>query len=156
MISTKRIQLTEKDIFMLLMQSKFMPKLWIYLLFIVLILISFSILRDLVNLVLLILVIASPLISIFQLYSVSRSRSNAFLKNGKCYEIDSDKIVIKFDDGTDRVLYKSRFKKKHETKDHYLLYLSDQSFLNIPKSSFVKIEDEDYFLNAFYSKIGLQ
>lgn len=154
MISTKRIRLTEKDIFKLLLQSKFLPKLWIYLLFIALILISYSILRDLINLILLILVTASPIITILQLYSISRSRSNAFLRNGKYYEIDSDKIVIKFEDGTDRPLYKSRFKQKHVTKDHYLLYLSDQSFLSVPKSSFKSKEDEDYFLNEFYSSVG--
>ena len=69
------------------------------------------------------------------------------------YEIDSDQVVEKMEDGTFSTIKTERFIKVMTPGNYYLLYMAKNEYIYLPVSAFESLADQEWFESEIVKKI---
>ena len=155
MITTKKISLTSKQFFKLLINIYIKKRWWVFLW----IWISIVLLLGLqptkeFEIFLVFFLVLFQILLVFNYWRYSHSKKNKIFFLERYYEIDNEKIIGIIEDGTTTTVRIEHFIKVIKIKGYYLLYLSQSQFLYIPNECFNNRDDQDWFENEIISRIS--
>lgn len=154
MIRTKKVRLSSKEYFKIIL-STYIRRRWYLIVLMWILALSFIMRpeRDLFVIFFIVFAILYPIIIIFQYWRFANSKDNKLFLIEREYEIDENRIVGSLGDGTESTTLLEHFIKVIDLKEVYLLYLSKNQFVYIPKNSFETGEDRVWFESKVLSKI---
>jgi hypothetical protein len=146
MITTNKVQFTNKSYFKILLQINAKKYAWFLILAWGLALTNLfkDVLGDF-DIFYIIFSIVFPIYFIFYYWRFANSKENKIFFLERYYTIDENKIVGFLSDGTESIIKSEHFIKFLEVKESFLIYISKNQFLYFPKNAFKTIEDEKYF-----------
>lgn len=154
MITTKKIQLTKKSFFKTLLMAHLKRRWWFFILIWALaFLFSLNNRNDSFEHFYSCFAVLYPIYFLYTYWNFANSKDNALFLLERYYDIYEDRFVCFLSDGTESTFKCEHFIKKVELKNIYLLYISRNQFVFIPKEAFKSKEDEDWFRQSILSKI---
>lgn len=154
MISTKKIKLSASDYFKILMKLYIRKRGWLFatlLLFVISIPLRQT--KSDLDIFLLFLIVLYPLAIVIQHWSFAHSQLNRIFHLERFFEVYEDKITGHLEDGTNNEIPIKYFIKHIELKKYYILYISKNQFITIPKHSFKDEKDKIWFETNFLQMI---
>lgn len=154
MITTKKVKLTPKKLFALLLVRYFKRRWWLFIwLFVAAIILGLDRQQDHLDGLVLFLAIFLPVILVLQFWRYADSKDNKLFLLERYYEIDSDKINGIIDNDTYSPINIEHIIKVDIVLKNYLLYISKDQFIYIPIDSFENDSDRQWFENEVIKKI---
>jgi hypothetical protein len=153
MIQTKEFSLSKKKYFKIILINRFKKAWWLYLLMILLGILSLPKFgTDSFSTFFVIFSFSYPiLISIYLYYWVSsKDHEPLFLKTKLSF---NDEYLFFERDGNESKLIPSTIQKVLSKKEHWLLYISKDQFIYIPKNIFYNTEDHKSFSQLIKQKL---
>jgi len=154
MIKTQHIKITENEFFRIIL-SIYLKKRW-WLLTWVWILVIVLLSRGhigLVEILLLALILLFQIIIVAQYWIYAHSKDNRIYLMARYYEIDSDQVVEKMEDGTFSTIKTERFIKVMTPGNYYLLFMAKNEYIYLPVSAFENLADQEWFESEVVKKI---
>jgi hypothetical protein len=146
MITTKKIQFTNKSYFKILLQINLKKYFWLFVLLWFFALINiFKSELNYFDIYIIIFSVAFPIYFFLWYWRFANTKENKIFFLERYYNIDNDKIIGFLNDGTENTIKKEHFIKFLELKESYLIYISKVQFLYFPKNAFQTVEDENWF-----------
>ncbi len=155
MISTFPIKSTRKNYFKLLLSLYWRRKWWLAALWLLFAIICLTVQEKTIwDYIVIALGFGYPVLITIQYWFYVRSLANRIFFQERWYEIDEDKLVGHFYDGTASPIRWVHFVKYLKRNDRYLLYLSQGQFVDLPFSSFRSEEDREWFETSILTIIA--
>ena len=152
MILTDKITLTSKELFKILNTSYIKRRWWLVAwLWVMIVLLLLLKQGDSFGYFIIVALVLLQIVMEYQFWRFA-SDNKPFLRERR-YEIDSDKIVVIFEDGSSTSIETRYFYKVEKTSKYYLLYTSKIDFFYFPVYSFKSTEDREWFEREIVSKI---
>ena len=146
MIQTKQFELTSKQFFKLLVQNHIATKWWLYMAYSVAI--STLFLKpniELIDILFIIFLFAAIIAQfVFMWYHASSKLNKKFLLK-RSYSINNVAVTSEVEDGTQSELELQHVIKAKSMREHFLLFVTKNQFIFIPKNSFKSEEDLKWF-----------
>ena len=154
MIKTKRVKLTPKEFFNILI-TRYIKKRWWLLAWIWALAVVMLLKENYESFDYFFfgMAIVYPIILIWQFWRYVNSKDNKLLLLERHYEIDSDKINGIIDEETYSPIKLEYFIKIELIRKTYLLYVAKNQFIYIPIDSFESEKDLEWFKNEIIKKI---
>ena len=152
MIKTKRVKLTPKDLFLILI-LRYIKKRWWLLVLLWISAIILGLLETANSLVFIVLAIIYPFVLMIQFWAYVKSKDNKSFFFERHYEIDNEKINGVIDQNTFSIRNLEHFIKVEFIQKTYLLFFSKNQFMYIPADSFESDADREWFDNEKVKKI---
>jgi len=154
MIKTKRVKLTPKEFFNILI-IRYIKRRWWLIVWIwgLALIISFKEDYESFDYFFFGMAIIYPIILIWQFWRYVNSKDNKILLLERHYEIDSDKINGIIDEETYSPIKLDHFIKVDLIRNTYLLYVAKNQFIYIPIDSFETEIDKKWFKEEIIEKI---
>lgn len=154
MIKTKRVQLTPKELFLILIQRYIKKRWWLYVwLWALAIILGLDGINDSFEVFYLVFVVIYPILLVVQFWRFVVSKDNKLLLLGRHYEIDNEKIAGIIDSDTYSPIKLEHFIKVEMIRKTYLLFIAKSQFIYIPSDSFETNEDREWFESEIVKKI---
>lgn len=154
MITTKNFQLTPKEFFLTLIKV-YLKKRWWYFPLIWTFAVIFS-LNDGVDSFAQFYVLFSiiyPIVLLYKYWAYANSKDNKIFLIERYFDIYEDRLVGFLSDGTENTIKTEHFIKLIDLENMYLLYIAKTQFIFIPKDSFKKEQDKEWFEKNIVAKI---
>lgn len=154
MIKTKKIKISSKELFNILIK-RFVKKRWWLLVWIFLLEIFF-IMKDqktTADIFFIIFFLAYPLFIVIMFWRHAHQKENKLFLAERYYEISEDKMKGILDEDTFSTIKYDHFIMYDIVNNIYLLYLSKNQFIYIPSDSFKSKDDLEWFEKEVLSKI---
>lgn len=154
MITTKKVKLTPKKYFNILILRYIKKRWWLFLWLWALAIIMWLI-GDYGDFEYFYtgMVILFPIILVWQFWRHANSKDNKLFLLERFYEIDKEKINGIIDDDTNSPIRIEHFIKVDMIKNIYLLFIAKNQFIYIPVDSFQNESDLDWFKNEILTQI---
>jgi len=154
MIKTKKIKLTPKELFAILIQRYLMQRWWLIAwIWILAIIVRLQDKYDYFAYFLIVFAIAFPILIVIQFWKYAKSKDNKIMLLERHYEIDTEKINGIIDQDTYSPIKLEHFIKVVMIRKTYLLYIAKSQFIYIPIDSFESESDREWFENEIIKKI---
>jgi len=95
-----------------------------------------------------------PIYCVIHFWRFSYSKENEIFFLERYYTINEEEFVGYLNDGNHNVIKNNYFIKYYEVYNSYLLYISKNQMIYIPKNSFKSTEDLNWFSEKILSKIN--
>ena len=155
MIKTKRVKLTPKDLFLILI-LRYVKKRWWLITFLWISAILLGLSGTANSLFFIVFAIIYPFALLIQFWIYVKSKDNKSFFLERHYEIDNEKINGIIDQDTFSTQKIELFIKAEFIQKTYLLFFSTSQFMYIPVSSFESESDREWFDNEIVKKIKTQ
>lgn len=154
MIKTKKVKLTPKDLFLILILRYIKKRWWLFawIWILAIILVSDGI-NDSFDMFFTVFAIIYPILLVIQFWRYVTSKDNKLLLLERYYEIDSEKINGIIDQDTYSPIKLEHFIKVDLIRKTYLLYIAKAQFIYIPIDSFENDSDKEWFENEIIKRI---
>ena len=154
MIITKKVKLTAKELFSILI-IRYLKKRWwlIAWIWILAIILGLDGMNESFDVFLIVFAITYPILLVIQFWRYITSKDNKLLLQERYYEIDSEKINGIIDEDTYSPIKLEHFIKVDLVQKTYLLYIAKNQFVYIPIKSFETDSDREWFKNEIIKKI---
>lgn len=153
-ITTSSIQLTKKEYFKILTVKYFKKKWWI---FAFTLLLSFFALskdqKEALDFFIIIMGFTFPFYMMFFFWRFAYSKENKIALLGRSFKIEEDQIIGYTEDGTVSQIKLKHVVKTYKTNDFAMLYLSQATFIYLPKYAFTTEIDYKEVIHHIESKI---
>lgn len=154
MIKTKKIKLTPKELFAILIQRYLMQRWWLIAwIWILAIIVRLQDKYDYFAYFLIVFAIVFPILIAIQFWKYAKSKDNKIMLLERHYEIDTEKINGIIDQDTYSPIKLEHFIKVVMIRKTYLLYIAKSQFIYIPIDSFESESDREWFENEIIKKI---
>lgn len=154
MITTKKVKLSSKDYFNILILRYIKRRWWLIVwIWILTIIIWFIGDNGEIEYFFTFFAIVYPILLVFQFWRYAKSKDNKIFLLERYYEIDKDKINGIIDDDTNSPIKIEHFIKVDLIKNIYLLYIAKNQFIYIPINCFQSDSDLDWFKNEILTQI---
>lgn len=154
MITTKKVKLTPKELFSILILRYIKKRWWLFVwIWVLAIILGLKEQHDYFDKFFIAFAIISPILLIIQFWSYVVSKDNKLLLLERYYEIDSEKINGIIDKDTYSPIKHEHFIKVDLIRKTYLLYITKNQFIYIPINSFENDSDRERFENEIIKKI---
>lgn len=152
-IVTNTFSLSKKEIFHLQVLLYLRSRKWLIIALLAVILISMS--RSyFFTALLLAFVILYPLAIVWQCWSYTKSIYSHIFSLERYFTINESQISIHLSDGSNSVIMMHHVKKVMELNSIYLVYISKNQFIHIPKTAFATELDLAFFQQMMPSRLG--
>jgi len=155
MITTKKIKLSSSILFKISLTNNAKKYYWM------LILLWFFAIRNLFknhlntfDIYVIAISIILPIYCVIHFWRFSYSKENEIFFLERYYTINEEEFVGYLNDGNHNVIKNNYFIKYYEVYNSYLLYISKNQMIYIPKNSFKSTEDLNWFSEKILSKIN--
>lgn len=154
MITTKKIKLTPREYYNILITRHVKRKWWL-IAWLWGMAIFVGLMGDFGELELFIIGMAIfyPVLLVWQFWRYANSKDNKLFLLERYYEIEKDKINGVIDDDTSSPVKIDHFIKIELIKNTYLLFLAQNQFIYIPIDSFQSEDDLNWFRNEVLTQI---
>jgi hypothetical protein len=154
MIRTRIIELTGDDFFYLLL-AIYLKKRWLILscIWILIFMLVLSARISSVEYLLISLLIVFQLALVVQYWLYAHSKDNRIYLLPRFFEIDSQQIVERMDDGTSSTIKTERFVRVMSTGKCYLLFVAKNEYVYLPFNAFENTSDREWFESEIVNKI---
>lgn len=154
MIKTKKVKLTPKELFAILIQRYLMQRWWLIAwIWILAIIVGLQDKYDYFTYFLIVFAIVFPILIAIQFWKYAKSKDNKIMLLERHYEIDTEKINGIIDQDTYSPIKLEHFIKVVMIRKTYLLYIAKSQFIYIPIDSFESESDREWFENEIIKKI---
>jgi hypothetical protein len=154
MITTKKVKLTPKELFSILILRYIKKRWWLFVwIWVLAIILGLKQQHDYFDTFFIVFAIIYPILLIIQFWRYVVSKDNKLLLLERYYEIDSEKINGIIDKDTYSPIKLEHFIKADLIKKVYLLYIAKNQFIYIPIDSFENDSDREWFENEIIKKI---
>jgi hypothetical protein len=151
MITTKKIKLTRKEFFLILIQRHVKKQWWLFAGIWILAIIFLQ--NEVYAKFFIAFAIIIPIITIIEFWRHVVSKKNQFFLLERYYEIDGEKINTIIDRDSYSPIKLEHFIKVDLIRNTYLLFVSKNMFAYIPINSFKSDLDKQWFENEIIKKI---
>lgn len=154
MITTSKFQLTSNE-FLKIILSVYLKKRWWYFPLIWTFAILFSVDHkiDSFQRFFIYFAIFYPILFLYRYWSYANSKDNKIYLLERYFEIYEDRLVGFLEDGSESTIRCEHFVKFINLKNIYLLYISKNQFIFIPKDAFQTSQDKEWFEKNITLKI---
>lgn len=154
MITTKKVKLTPKELFSILILRYIKKRWWLFVwIWVLAIILGLKEQHDYFDKFFIAFAIIYPILLIIQFWRYVVSKDNKLLLLERYYEIDSEKINGIIDKDTYSPIKLEHFIKADLIRKTYLLYIAKNQFIYIPIDSFENDSDKEWFKNEIIKKI---
>jgi hypothetical protein len=154
MIKTKKVKLTPKDLFLILILRYIKKRWWLFAwIWILAIILASDGINDSFDMFFIVFAIIYPILLVIQFWRYVTSKDNRLLLLERYYEIDNEKINGIIDQDTYSPIKLDHFIKVDLIRKTYLLYIAKAQFIYIPIDSFESDSDREWFENEIIKKI---
>jgi hypothetical protein len=154
MITTKKVKITTKEFFLILIIRYLKKQWWLFAgIWFLAIIFAFDGIKDPVQMFFLVFAIIYPALVLIQFWKYVKSKDNKILFLERYYEIDNEKINGIIDHDTYSPIKIEHFIKVDMIRNTYLLYVSKNQFLYIPIHAFESDSDRVWFEKEFLPRI---
>ncbi|MEO8516776.1 MAG: YcxB family protein [Flavobacterium sp.] len=154
MITTKKFQLTKKSFFQTLVMAHLKRRWWFFILIWALaFLFSLNGRNDPFEQFYVFFAAFYPIYFLYRYWNFARSKDSAVFLLERYFDIYEDRFVGVLSDETESTIKFEHFIKQVELKNIYLLYISRNQFVFIPKDAFKSEHDKNWFEQNIISKI---
>src|SRR5690554_681174 len=148
MITTKKVKLTPKELFSILILRYIKKRWWLFVwIWLLAIILGLKEQYDYFDKFFIVFAIIYPILLIIQFWRYVVSKDNKLLLLERYYEIDAEKINGIIDKDTYSSIKLGHFIKADLIKKIYLLYIAKNQFIYIPIDSFENDSDREWFEN---------
>ena len=154
MITTEKLQLTKNDFLKILLTIYFKKRWWLFA-WIWAFGLYFLCLenRDSFENFIMFFAIFYPVVIVIQNWQYANSKDNKLYLLERSYNINEDMIVGIMSDGTESPIKFEHFIKVIQLKRFYLIYITKNQFICLPKDSFKSKQDKEWFDKEIIMKI---
>ena len=154
MITTQKIKLTSKELFIILI-IRYIKKRWWLLawIWILAIILALQEQYDSFDYFFISMAIIYPIVLAIQFWRYVISKDNKLLLLERYYEIDNEKINGIIDEDTYSPIKLEHFIKVDKIKETYLLFIAKNQFIYIPINSFKNNSDREWFEKEIIKRI---
>lgn len=146
MIITEKIKLTEYSFFKILLAVYLKKRWWFIVMIWLFALLMFSKdEKDSSDTFFIFFAIFYPILLAIRFWIYSNSKDNKLFLLERFFEIDENKFIVFLGDGTESTIKIEHFIRVVELKNIFLLYISKNQFIFIPKGSFKSNQDRVWF-----------
>lgn len=154
MITTKKVKLTPKDLFSILILRYIKKRWWLFAwIWILAIILASDGINDSFDMFFIVFAIIYPILLVIQFWRYVTSKDNRLLLLERYYEIDNEKINGIIDQDTYSPIKLDHFIKVDLIRKTYLLYIAKAQFIYIPIDSFESDSDREWFENEIIKRI---
>jgi len=155
MIKTKRVKLTPKELFLILILQYLKKRWWLFAWIFILAIIMLGLdgIGDSFKIFFILFTIICPILIVIQFWMHVVSKDNKIMFLERYYEIDNEKINGIIDQDTYSPVKLDYFIKVDFIRKTYLLYIAKNQFIYIPANSFESDADREWFDNEIVKKI---
>lgn len=154
MITTKKVKLTPKELFSILILGYIKKRWWLFVwIWVLAIILALKEQHDYFGKFFIAFAIIYPILLIIQFWRYVVSKDNKLLLLERYYEIDTEKINGILDKDTYSPIKIEHFIKADLIRKIYLLYIAKNQFIYIPIDSFENDSDREWFENEIIKKI---
>lgn len=154
MIKTKKVKLSPKDLFLILIFRYIKKRWWLFAwIWILAIILGADGINDSFDMFFIVFAIFFPILLVIQFWRYVISKDNKLLLLERYYEIDSEKINGIIDQDTYSPIRLNHFIKVDLIRKTYLLYVAKNQFVYIPIDSFESDSDKEWFESEIIKKI---
>jgi predicted membrane protein len=154
MITTKKVKLTPREFFLILIIRHIKKQWWLFaaIWFLAIIFLVNGI-NDPVQMFFPVFAIIYPALIVIQFWKYVTSKDNKLLLLERYYEIDNEKINGVIDRDTYSPIKLDHFIKVDWIRNTYLLYVSKNQFIYIPVDAFESDPDREWFEKEILTRI---
>lgn len=154
MIRTREIELTSDEFFYLLV-TIYIKKRWMLLVWVVLLIFILLLTMNIgsVEYVLILLILVFHAILMLQYWIYAHSKASRVYLLPRYFEIDTQHIVERIEDGSSAIMKTDQFIKVMKTGKSYLLFIAKNEYVYLPFDAFKSISDREWFENEIVKKI---
>ena len=154
MITTKKVKLTPKDLFSILILRYIKKRWWLFIwIWGLALILGLDGINDSFDVFFIVFAIIYPILLLIQFWIYVTSKDNKLLLLERYYEIDNEKINGIIDKDTYSPIKLEHFIKVDLIRKTYLLYIAKNQFVYIPIDSFESDSDREWFENEIIKKI---
>jgi hypothetical protein len=154
MITTKKVKLTPKDLFSILILRYIKKRWWLFIwIWGLALILGLDGINDSFDVFFIVFAIIYPILLLIQFWRYVTSKDNKILLLERYYEIDNEKINGIIDKDTYSPIKLEHFIKVDLIRKTYLLYIAKNQFVYIPIDSFESDSDREWFENEIIKKI---
>ena len=155
MIKTKRVKLTPRELFLILILQYLKKRWWLFawILILAIIMLGLDGIGDSFKIFFILFTITCPILIVIQFWMHVVSKDNKIMFLERHYEIDNEKINGIIDQDTYSPVKLDYFIKVDFIRKTYLLYIAKNQFIYIPANSFESDADREWFDNEIVKKI---
>ena len=154
MITTKKVKLTPRQFFLILIIRHIKKQWWLFaaILFLAIFFLVNGI-NDPVQMFFPVFAIIYPALIVIQFWKYVTSKDNKLLLLERYYEIDNEKINGVIDRDTYSPIKLDHFIKVDLIRNNYLLFVSKNQFIYIPVDAFESDQDKEWFEKEILTRI---
>jgi len=154
MITTKKVKITPRELFLILIIRYLKKKWWLFAgLWLLAIYFAADGINDPVQMFFLLFAIIFPVLILIQHWLYVASKDNKIMFLERYYEIDNERINGIIDHDTYSPIKIDHFIKVDMIRNTYLLYVSKNQFLYIPIDAFENDTDREWFEKRYYQEL---
>jgi hypothetical protein len=154
MIITEKIKFTEYAFFKIFLAVYLKKRWWLIVMIWLFALLMFSKdEKDSSDTFFIYFAIFYPILIVVRFWMYANSKDNKLFLVERFFEIDENKFIGFLSDGTESTIKFEHFIRVVELKNIFLLYISKNQFIFIPKNSFQNNSDRVWFEQNIISKI---
>ena len=154
MITTKKVKLTPKELFSILILRYIKKRWWLFIwIWVLALILGLDGINDSFDLFFIVFAIIYPILLLIQFWRYVTSKDNKILLLERYYEIDNEKINGIIDKDTYSPIKLEHFIKADLIRETYLLYIAKNQFIYIPIDSFENDSDRLWFESEIIKKI---
>lgn len=154
MITTKKVKLTPKKLFSILILKYIKKRWWLFIwIWVLALILGLDGINDSFDVFFIVFAIVYPILLLIQFWRYVTSKDNKILLLERYYEIDNEKINGIIDQDTYSPIKLEHFIKVDLIRKTYLLYIAKNQFVYIPIDSFESDLDRQWFENEIIKKI---
>ena len=154
MITTKKVKLTPKELFSILILRYIKKRWWLFIwIWVLALILGLDGINDSFDIFFIVFAIVYPILLLIQFWRYVTSKDNKILLLERYYEIDNEKINGIIDQDTYSPIKLEHFIKVDLIRKTYLLYIAKNQFVYIPIDSFESDSDRQWFENEIIKKI---
>ena len=154
MVTTKRVKLSQMDLFLILI-LRYLKKRWWLIAWMWVLAIAFMISgnNDSFDVFIIVFAIIYPILLIIQYWRYATSKDNKLMLLERYYEIDGEKIKGIIDQDTISLIKTEHFIRVDLIRNTYLLYIAKNQFIYIPIDSFETDADREWFESEIIKRL---
>jgi hypothetical protein len=154
MITTGPIKLTSKKLFEITLTTYLKRKWWLFAwIWVLAIILVLNNNKDSFDIFLIFFLVLFPIVLVIQFWRYAYSKQNKIFLLERYYEIETDTITGKMEDGTTQPIKIEHFIKVISSSKYYLLYIAKAQFIYVPFNSFKNITEKKWFEDEIVNKI---
>ena len=154
MVTTKRVKLSQMDLFLILI-LRYLKKRWWLIAWMWVLAIAFMISgnNDSFDVFIIVFAIIYPILLIIQYWRYATSKDNKLMLLERYYEIDGEKIKGIIDQDTISLIKTEHFIRVDLIRNTYLLYIAKNQFIYIPIDLFETDADREWFESEIIKRL---